>query len=75
MEINYDMSKLSKIKDTKKRPKLNIKNYQRVLQSILSREEPERNRSNKQHDGPTVIRTFIVMNMVKTTRCDKSLTP
>ena len=37
--------------------------------------EPERNRSNKRHDATTVIRTFIVSNMIKTTRCDKSLTP
>ena len=30
---------------------------------------------NKRHDASTVIRTFIVSNMIKTTRCDKSLTP
>ena len=50
-------------------------NYRRVLQSILSYQEPERNGSSKQHDASTVIRTFIVSNMIKTTRCDKSLTP
>ena len=50
-------------------------NYQRVLQSILFCQEPERNRSNKRHYASTVIRTFIFSNMIKTTRCDKSLTP
>ena len=38
-------------------------------------QEPERNRSNKRHDATSVIRTFIVLKMIKTTRCDKSLTP
>ena len=37
------------------------------MESILSRQEPERNRSNKLHDASTVIRTFIVLNMTKTT--------
>ena len=50
------------------------KNYRRVLQSILSCQEPERNRSNKRHDASTVLRTLIVSNMLETTRCDKSLT-
>ena len=52
-----------------------LSNYRRVLQSILSYQEPESNSTNKQHDASTVIRTFIVSNMIKTTRCDKSLTP
>ena len=30
-------------------------------------EEPERNRSNKRHDASTVIKTFIVLNLIKTT--------
>ena len=31
--------------------------------------------SNKRHDASTVIRTFLVSNMIKTTKCDQSLTP
>ena len=50
-EINYHMSKLSNIKDTKKYLKRHTTNYRRVLQSILSCEEPERNRKNKRHDA------------------------
>ena len=69
------MEKKKKKVSTKKYLKRYTTNYRRVLQSILSCQEPERNRSNKQHDASTVIRTFIVSNMIKTTRCDKSLTP
>ena len=60
---------------TKKYLERHTTNYRSVLQSILSCQEPERKRSNKRHDASTVIRTFIVSNMIKTTRCDKSLTP
>ena len=57
LEINYHMSQLSKIKDTKKYLKRHPTNYQRVIQSILSCEERERNRSKKRRDASSVIRT------------------
>ena len=57
------------------RGKKNIEESKNSPRILFSCEEPERNRSNKRHDASTVIGTFIVSNMIKTTRCDKSLTP
>ena len=74
LEVNYHMSELSKIKDAKiiqaahdKLPKSSAKHT--FLRGT------RKDRSNKQHDASTFIRTFILSNMIKTTRCDKPLTP